>query len=60
MHRLQTNERLADAYQLKLAPPLEKDKISIKNTNFFVSLTISNNTKTPIFDLNDMGQNKKL
>jgi hypothetical protein len=57
---LQTNERLADAYQLKLAPPFEKDKISIKNTNFFVSLTISNNTKTPIFDLNPMGQNKKL
>jgi hypothetical protein len=57
---LQTNERLADAYQLKLGPPFEKDKINTKNTNFFVSLTISNNTKTPILELTHMGQNKKL
>jgi hypothetical protein len=43
MHSMQTNERLADADQLKLTPPLEKVKI-----NYFVSL----NTKSPIYDHN--------
>jgi hypothetical protein len=43
MHSWQTNDSLADAYLLKLTPPLRKDKIN--NTNYFVSLTTSNNTK---------------
>jgi hypothetical protein len=55
MHNLQTNERLANAYQLKLTPPLEKVKINASNTNYFVSLTTLNNIKTLIFDLKHMG-----
>jgi hypothetical protein len=48
---------LADAYQLKLTPPFEKIKINTFSKNFFVSLTTSNNTKSPIMTQLYMGQN---